>query len=314
MKNENFKKYGSSHADIFSEIFAEKFTGNGKNIHAEGLALECSFCKPCGIAVGFDNVVFITDIDTNRVNVITPLINTSEFLKYVRNFYKAFSIHNKGDRYELQTVKDAANTVNNFESYLSTLTQNIRSKVNKKLSKHLNGPEVSVAGVTMKSVQLISSGLNRLNEITEDYSYRNVNLLSCLTLNVEHFHSSTHFKSTVLSMQQYCRQFGSTVKESIKEISKWSARYYTGKYWYQPQDDAINLKDMPLFENKTIKKLEQSKIEIRGCSIITSSMWDGWVSAFFVILRTKTRVCVWYFMKGRNVTVKKIKKPFFILL
>ena len=71
---------------------------------------------------------------------------------------------------------------------------------------------------------------------------------------------------------------------------------------------------MPLFENKTIKKLEQSKIEIRGCSIITLSMWGGWVSAFFVMLRTKTRVCVWYFMKGRNVTVKKIKKPFFILL
>ena len=53
----------------------------------------------------------------------------------------------------------------------------------KKLPKHLNGPEGSAAGVIMKSVQLISSGLNKLNEITENYSYRNINLLSCLTLN-----------------------------------------------------------------------------------------------------------------------------------
>ena len=132
------------------------------------------------------------------------------------------------------TGKDAANIVNNFESYLSTLTQDITSKMDKKLPKHLNSPEGSVAGVSMKSVQLIPSGLNKLNEITDDYSYRNINLLSCLTLNVEHFHSSTHFKSTVLSMQQYCRQFGSVVKESNKRISKRRA----------------HLKDMPHKKNR----------------------------------------------------------------
>ena len=63
-------------------------------------------------------------------------------------------------------------------------------------------------------------------------------------------------------MQQYCRQFGSSVKESIKRISKWSAHCYTGKNWYQPPDKAINLKDMPFFEKQTIKKLEHSKVEI----------------------------------------------------
>ena len=99
MKNKNFKKHGSSHADIFAEIFAEIFAGSGKNIHAEGLALECPFCKPCGIAVDFDNVVYITNIDTNRVNDRTSLINSAEFLKNVGSLYKAFSIHNKGDRH-----------------------------------------------------------------------------------------------------------------------------------------------------------------------------------------------------------------------
>ena len=106
MKNENSKKYGSSHADIFAEIFAEEFAGNGKNIHAEGLALECSFYKPCGIAVEFDNVVYITDIDTNRVNVITPLIITAELLKCDFSLYKDNAINLKYmPLFEKRTIK-----------------------------------------------------------------------------------------------------------------------------------------------------------------------------------------------------------------
>ena len=65
MRNEDFKKYSNSHTDLLAEIFAEIFAGNGKNIHTEGLALECSFCKPCEIAVEFDHVVYIANIDTH---------------------------------------------------------------------------------------------------------------------------------------------------------------------------------------------------------------------------------------------------------
>ena len=38
-------------------------------MHAKGFTLECLFCKLCGIAVEFDNVDHITDINTNQVNV-----------------------------------------------------------------------------------------------------------------------------------------------------------------------------------------------------------------------------------------------------
>ena len=50
---------------------------------------------------------------------------------------------------------------------------------------------------------------------------------------------------------------------------------------------------------------------IRGCSIITSRIGGGWVSAFFVMLRDGKRGGEWYFVEGRSVTVKKIIKPFF---
>ena len=52
-------------------------------------------------------------------------------------------------------------------------------------------------------------------------------------------------------------------------------------------------------------------LTLRGCSIITSRIGGGWVSAFFVMLRDgKQGGGERYLMKGRNITVKKIIKPF----
>ena len=75
--------------------------------------------------------------------------------------------------------------------------------VNTDLPKTLNGPQGNVAGKTINSVRLVEWGLKRLNEFTKQFNYHETNLLSCMTLNVEHFHSTTHVKSDVLSMLQY---------------------------------------------------------------------------------------------------------------
>ena len=59
-----------------------------------------------------------------------------------------------------------------------------------------------------------------------------------------------------------------------------------------------------------------SVINDSGCSIITSRIGGGWVSAFFVMLRDEwyfMKGGEWYYMKGDNVTVKKVK-AFFVLL
>ena len=99
MKNENFKKDRGSHADIFAEMFAEIFAGNGRSIHEEGLALECSFWKSCGIAVEFDNVFYITDIDTNRVNVLTSLFNTAttELASLTQRWSSTVDVYTRSD-------------------------------------------------------------------------------------------------------------------------------------------------------------------------------------------------------------------------
>lgn len=72
----------------------------------------------------------------------------------------------------------------------------IYHEVNNHLPKTLNGPQGNVAGKTIDSVRLVQLGLNRLNEVTRQINYHDTNLLSCMTLDVEHFHSTTHIKVT----------------------------------------------------------------------------------------------------------------------
>ena len=110
---------------------------------------------------------------------------------------------------------------------------------------------------------MMKRGLKRLNDITSEYHYHSTNLLSCLTLDVEHFHSSQHIKSDSLSMQQYCVQFDTTLKEHIKPISKWSAHYFTrDSSWHPLPDTAIPLDCHPIMARPPTIHLNQIDEEL----------------------------------------------------
>ena len=76
--------------------------------------------------------------------------------------------------------------------FLEENEQAIYHDVNTHLPKTLNGPQRNVSGKTIDSVRLVEWGLNRLNEVTKQFSYYETNLLSFMTLDVEHFHSTIH--------------------------------------------------------------------------------------------------------------------------
>lgn len=73
---------------------------------------------------------------------------------------------------------------------LENAAQAIYQDVNTHLPKTLNGPQGNVAGKTIDSVRLVEWGLNRINEVTKQFIYHETNLLRCMTLDVEHFHST----------------------------------------------------------------------------------------------------------------------------
>ncbi len=88
------------------------FVGDGKETSSDGPNLESSFRQPCGIDVEFDNVVYITDIMTHSVVLITPVSETVRFLRLISYLYKAFSVHRKGKSYDTCNLNNAIEYVN----------------------------------------------------------------------------------------------------------------------------------------------------------------------------------------------------------
>ena len=186
------------------------------------------------------NVVYATDAMSGTVSIISPLTNTVKFLKAVGDLCRGFSVHDKGKPYKTFNLQSALGLIHNSRVFLEENEQAIYHGVNAHLPKTLNGPQGNVAGKTIDSVRLVEWGLNRLNEVTKQFNYHDTSLPSCMTLDVEHFHSTTHVKSDVMSMLQYCRSFGNCVKENVKKLSAWSALYFTHpRSWYPLPEGSI---------------------------------------------------------------------------
>ena len=66
--------------------------------------------------------------------------------------------------------------------------------------------------------------------------------LTLLTTQVEHLHVVSHFKRETFSALNYTQDFGAMVKESLKRITKWAAKYCTHERSYYPMPDT----SMPL--------------------------------------------------------------------
>ena len=81
-----------------------------------------------------------------------------------------------------------------------------------------------------------------------------------MTLDVKHFHSTTHVKSDVMYMLQYCPSFGNCVKENVKRLSVWIAFYFTHpRSWYPLPEDLIQFQKM-----STMKPLPARELSLDG--------------------------------------------------
>ena len=52
------------------------------------------------------------------------------------------------------------------------------------------------------------------------YDFAQKDLQSFMTFDVEHFHVATYYETSVMTMLQYCRSFGESMKANIKKIIK----------------------------------------------------------------------------------------------
>ena len=112
------------------------------------------------------------------------------------------------------------------------------------------GPQGHISAKTVTSIDLNQSRLERLRVIG--------NLLSCVTLDVENCRATVHFKQANMSVLEYSRAFGTTMKESIKRITHQGAFYYTStKSWYPKPDKSLHFLQVPVV--KLVPAMEMSQ-------------------------------------------------------
>lgn len=237
------------------------FAGSETEGSLDGLVAECMFKQPMGIAVEFDNVVYMCDPQSNCVKVITPLSQTAKFLSAIGNLYDAFSVHKKGQSVPTRTLQEAESKITECKRFLSELERAVRSEKGCS-NTSLNGPQGMVSAVTVKSVDLLDWGVRRLKSLLSSLSFEDTSLLSCMTLDVEHFHSTSHVKHPFLSKKEYCRDFGNTVKETTKRLSSSSFYYFTSEKnsWYPEPEHDIPLSALPSISPLPDVKLSQKEI------------------------------------------------------
>ena len=138
-------------------------------------------------------------------------------------------------------------------------------KETKRIIGVTNGPEGTISAKTKLSLELLQSGVESLVEVFRehaDFDLENLDLSTLLTTMVENLHAVSHFKNDTFSVLQYSMDFGTIVKEYLKRITKWAAKYYTHPTSYYPVPEThVNFKDLsyipPIPSGNMIKEDQQ---------------------------------------------------------
>ena len=119
----------------------------------------------------------------------------------------------------------------------------------------------------------------RLLVNVSEFDYKATNLLSCMTLDVENFHSTVHIKQAKLSTLEYYWSFGLTTKESIKRTTEWTAYYHTSRRsWYPKPEETIPFSRVP-----NIKPLVVAQMSQADCHLLRN-----WASSYGAAVRQRT--------------------------
>ncbi|XP_020913789.1 uncharacterized protein LOC110251385 [Exaiptasia diaphana] len=100
-----------------------------------------------------------------------------------------------------------------------------------------------------------------------------------MTLDVENCHSIVHSKQANLSMLEYSRSFGRTMKESVKRITQWAAYYHTGRNsWYPKPEESTPFSEVPTIKPLPVVSMVKADFELLR----------DWASAHGAAVRQRT--------------------------
>ena len=145
--------------------------------------------EPTRISVEFDNVIYVCYHKIGAIKMTTTMNNTATFLNVLGKLSDVFFVREKHQQYQLKTPTGAIDLTRNYLDVILSDIQNIKEN-NNNTPKTLNGPEGSISDKICQSIKLLNCGLNQLRCNVLHYGDLDMNLLSCMTSEHEHLHST----------------------------------------------------------------------------------------------------------------------------
>ena len=191
----------------------------------------------------YEKSLFVTDVAVGTIKLVTGLSKTVTFLKNRGCLYDTFGRHEKGTPAKKVTLREAKENVDKVCSEVQRIVASVKGRFN--LSRETNGPEGTVSKKTQDSLTMLRKEVNRLiqniNSINPLFIDQD-ELLALLTTHVENLHVVSHFEHETFRTLNYAQDFGTIVKDSLKRITTWAAKYFTHDKSYYPFPDTF----MPL--------------------------------------------------------------------
>ena len=120
----------------------------------------------------------------------------------------------KKELYELKSLDEAIVMVTKRLEKIQRYISNIRQYYKKNL-KVLTGAEGSISSKSLTSLKLILWAIKRLDKIKQVFYYKSTNMLSLMTLIVEHLHATLHIKQPLTPV---CFGFYVNIKGIFQKI------------------------------------------------------------------------------------------------
>ena len=241
--------------------------GTGSEGNVDGLAAKCRLHQPTGLCSEFDNVLYVTDYQAGTLKIFSTMESTAKFFGAIGKLFNAFSVHEKRSKYDLKTLQEAIDLTGEGNRIICELEKQVRDYKDD-LPAALTGKHGFASTKTLVSIDLVEWSLKNLQENIvrcSVYGGYDVNLLSMMTLSIEHFHAAAHSKAVLMSQLGYARSFSNTMKESFKRLSTWSAHYFTSQKgsWYPPAEGDIPYQKLrPPPTRRTPIKISKSDAEL----------------------------------------------------
>ncbi|CAC5417468.1 unnamed protein product [Mytilus coruscus] len=231
--------------------------GNGEQKCSDGESMSASHGQPLGLCVE-QNTIYVTEGASQAIRMVSNTIGLANVLERLKLSFETFSIHDrrKNDESRTHTLDEAIENLISVGHFFDDCIDFIRGTTNKPSLKP-QGPEDSVAFKTVESVHMIT---NCLRSIEQNLRFKlqvsygsHINLLSMLTLQVEHHFSNMRDRYPSPMVLQYGQQLLSTAKKTIKRRTNTGYHYYTHRSSFYPlpeQSPAFSLMEFPKKDRK----------------------------------------------------------------